>query len=73
MSPELRVCNRVLLCISKFVMEKDLKLIYEEGSKISKYVVYFCVYPYALHIYGIFMVHEFHLMYLCLNSFPQHK
>jgi hypothetical protein len=52
MSLETGAHNRALLHISKFVMEKYLKLIYEEGSKISKYVVSFCVYPSALYLYN---------------------
>jgi hypothetical protein len=55
MIPEPRVCNRALLCISEIVIEKDLKIIYEEGSKISKYVVSFCVYPYALYLYSTYL------------------
>jgi hypothetical protein len=52
MGPELRVCNGELLCISEVVTEKDLKIIYEEGSKISKYVASFCVYTFALYLYS---------------------
>jgi hypothetical protein len=52
MSLEKGFCNRVLLCISKIVIEKDLKIIYEERSKISKYVLSLCVYPYALYLYN---------------------
>jgi hypothetical protein len=46
------VCNIALLCISDILIEKYLKIIYEEGSKISKYVVCFYVYPCALYLYN---------------------
>jgi hypothetical protein len=52
MGPEPGVCNRALLCISEVVTEKYLKIIYEEGSKISKYVASFCVYTSALYLYS---------------------
>jgi hypothetical protein len=52
MSPKLGFYNRVLLGIFEIVMEKYLKIIYEEGLKISKYVVSFCVYPYELYLYS---------------------
>ena len=50
MGPELGVCNRALLCISKVVSDKYMKIIYEEGSKISKYVAPFCFYTIALYL-----------------------
>jgi hypothetical protein len=43
MGQELGAYNRALLCIFEIVIEEYLKMIYEEGSKISKYVVSFCV------------------------------
>jgi hypothetical protein len=52
MSPELQVYNRELLCTYEIVIEKYLKIIYEGGSKILKYVVSFYVYPYAFYIYS---------------------
>jgi hypothetical protein len=52
MGPEPGLYNRELLCISKVVTEKDMKIIYEEGSKISKYVASFCVYTIALCLYS---------------------
>jgi hypothetical protein len=52
MSPETRVCNRALLCIFEIVIEEDRKMIYEEGSKISKYDVSFWV----IHMHCIFTV-----------------
>jgi hypothetical protein len=55
MGPEPGFCNRALPCISKIVIEKYLKIIYEEGSKISKYVASFCVYTSALYLYNTFV------------------
>jgi hypothetical protein len=52
MGPEPGVYKRVLLCISDIVIEKDMKIIYGEVSKISKYDVSFCVYTYALYLYN---------------------
>jgi hypothetical protein len=52
MGPESGVCNRALPCISEIVIGKDSKIIYEEGSKFSKYVASFCVYTYALCLYS---------------------
>jgi hypothetical protein len=50
MGPKPGVCNRELLCIYEVVTGKYLKIIYEEGSKISKYVASFCVYTSALYL-----------------------
>jgi hypothetical protein len=54
MGLELGVCNRMLPHISKIVIEKYLKIIYEEGSKISKYAVSFCVIP-LHHIFTVLL------------------
>jgi hypothetical protein len=51
MGPEPGVCNREVICISEVVTEKYLKIIYEEESKIFKYVVSLCVYTSALYHY----------------------
>jgi hypothetical protein len=52
MSPELEVCNIVLICISEIVYDKLLMIIDEEGPKILKYNVSFCVYAYELYLYN---------------------
>jgi hypothetical protein len=55
MGPEPEVCNTELLCISEIVSNKDLKIIYEEGSKISKYVALFFVYAFSLYLYDTYL------------------
>jgi hypothetical protein len=52
MGPEIGVCNIAPPCISKIINGKYLKIIYEEGSKISKYVKSFCVYTFVVYIYS---------------------
>jgi hypothetical protein len=55
MGPEPGVCNIELICIFEIVTKKDLKIIYEEGSKISKYVASLCVYTSALYHYSTYL------------------
>jgi hypothetical protein len=55
MDPYPGVYNRALPCIFEIVLEKDMKIIYEEGSKISKYVVSFYVYTIALYLYSTYL------------------
>jgi hypothetical protein len=52
MGPEPGVYNRALQCFYDIVIEKDMKIIYEDRSKISKYAVSFCVYTSASYLYS---------------------
>jgi hypothetical protein len=70
MSPEPRVCNRALLCISEIVNEEDSEDNMKKDLNFQNMLCLLC-FTYALQYF--FMVYKFLMMVLCLNAYSQHK